>query len=175
MIWDTSQPAGTVARGSSNGTRAPFVSLLNPSPAVDTMKKRITDLDNLDGAWPGGGASIGARDPNGDRVMWDQIGAGTNWQDGLYTLIWQRFIASQMTPAVYSQTSVDIKAGDYLFKTAATRLVFDGYTVMYEAEKENYRNSLVQAKLRQLSGQWLQGLRKKAEIEIQLPPDFFES
>jgi hypothetical protein len=87
MIWDTSQPAGTVARGSSNGTRAPFVSLLNPSPAVDTMKKRITDLDNLDGAWPGGGASIGARDPNGDRVMWDQIGAGTNWEDGLYTLI----------------------------------------------------------------------------------------
>jgi len=86
MIWDTSQPAGTVARGSSNGTRAPFVSLLNPGPAVETMKKRITDLDNLDGAWPGGGASIGQRDPNGDRVMWDQIGAGTNWEDGLYIL-----------------------------------------------------------------------------------------
>ena len=74
MIWDTSQPAGSVQRGSSNGTRAPFVSLLNPSPAVDTMKKRITDLDNLDGAWPGGGAAINLRDPNGDRVMWDQIG-----------------------------------------------------------------------------------------------------
>jgi prepilin-type N-terminal cleavage/methylation domain-containing protein len=86
MIWDTSQPAGTVARGSSNGTRAPFVSLLNPGPAIDTMKKRITDLDNLDGAWPGGGASINQRDPNGDRVMWDQIGAGTNWEDGLYML-----------------------------------------------------------------------------------------
>jgi DNA topoisomerase-1 len=54
----------------------------------------------------------------------------------LYQLIWNRFIASQMTPAVYSQTSVDIKAGDYLFKTAATRIVFDGYTVMYEVEKE---------------------------------------
>jgi len=53
----------------------------------------------------------------------------------LYQLIWNRFIASQMTPAVYSQTSVDIKAGDYLFRTVSTRLVFDGYTVVYEAEE----------------------------------------
>ena len=87
MIWDTSKPAGTIERGSSNGTRAPFVSLLNPGPAVDTMKKRITDLDDLDGAWPGGGASISQRDPNDDRVMWDQIGSGTNWEDGLYMLL----------------------------------------------------------------------------------------
>ena len=86
MIWATSQPAGTVARGSSNGTRAPFVSLLNPGPAIETMKTRITDLDNLDGAWPGGGASIALRDPNGDRIMWDQIGSGTNWEDGLFML-----------------------------------------------------------------------------------------
>lgn len=54
----------------------------------------------------------------------------------LYTLIWNRFVASQMTPAVYSQTSVEIKAGDYLFKASSTRTVFDGYTVMYEVEKE---------------------------------------
>jgi peptidyl-prolyl cis-trans isomerase D len=41
----------------------------------------------------------------------------------------------------------------------------------YEADKESYRNALVQARLRLLSGQWLQGLRKKAEIEILLPAD----
>jgi prepilin-type N-terminal cleavage/methylation domain-containing protein len=86
MVLDPAQPAGTVARNSSNGTRAPFVSLLNGGPAVDAMKNRITALDNLDGAWPGGGASISARDPNGDRIMWDQIGSGTNWEDGLYIL-----------------------------------------------------------------------------------------
>ncbi|MEI6863510.1 MAG: type I DNA topoisomerase, partial [Candidatus Omnitrophota bacterium] len=34
----------------------------------------------------------------------------------LYTLIWNRFIASQMSQAVYSQTTVDIKCGDYIFK-----------------------------------------------------------
>ena len=102
MIWDTSQPAGTVARGSSNGVRAPFVSLLNADAAVDTMKQRITDLDDLDGAWPGGGASITARDPNGDRVMWDQIGAGTNWEDGLFNLIYQ----SDGTPYGVEQPSL---------------------------------------------------------------------
>jgi prepilin-type N-terminal cleavage/methylation domain-containing protein len=87
MILDTSKAFGTVARGSSNGTRAPFVSLLNPGAPIDTMKKRITDLDDLDGAWPGGGANISLRDPNGDRIMWDQIGAGTNWEDGLYMVL----------------------------------------------------------------------------------------
>jgi prepilin-type N-terminal cleavage/methylation domain-containing protein len=86
MALNPSEPVGTVARNSSNGTRAPFVSLLNSGPAVDAMKARITALDNLDGAWPGGGANISLRDPNGDRIMWDQIGAGTNWEDGLYIL-----------------------------------------------------------------------------------------
>lgn len=90
MIWDTTKPAG-VTRGSSNGVRAPFVSLLNntvanPNPAVTTMRTRITDLDDLDGAWPGGGAAIALRDPNGDRIMWDQIGSGTNWEDGLWNI-----------------------------------------------------------------------------------------
>jgi DNA topoisomerase-1 len=54
----------------------------------------------------------------------------------LYTLIWNRFVASQMTPAVYSQISVEIKAGDYFFKASSTRNVFDGYTAVYEVEKE---------------------------------------
>ncbi len=55
----------------------------------------------------------------------------------LYELIWRRFLASQMSCAVYAQTSVDIKAGDYLFKTGETKIDFDGYTAVYfEAEKE---------------------------------------
>ena len=54
----------------------------------------------------------------------------------LYQLIWKGFIASQMTPALYSQTTIDIKAGDYLFKTGSTKLLFDGYTAVYEVEKD---------------------------------------
>jgi len=55
----------------------------------------------------------------------------------LYELIWRRFVASQMAQAVYAQTSVDITAGEYLFKTSESKLDFDGYTAVYfEAEKE---------------------------------------
>lgn len=54
----------------------------------------------------------------------------------LYQLIWNRFIASQMSEAVLSQTTVDIKAGEYLFRAGATKVLFDGFTAVYEAEKE---------------------------------------
>jgi DNA topoisomerase-1 len=53
----------------------------------------------------------------------------------IYTLIWNRFISSQMSQAVYSQTTVDIKAGDYIFKAGAMKVVFDGYTAVYEVEE----------------------------------------
>ena len=54
----------------------------------------------------------------------------------LYQLIWNRFIGSQMTPALYAQTTVDIKAGEYLFTTSSTSIIFDGYTAVYEVDKE---------------------------------------
>jgi len=54
----------------------------------------------------------------------------------LYKLIWDRFLASQMSQAVYSQTSVDIKAGEYLFRAGATTVVFDGFTAVYEGNNE---------------------------------------
>ena len=75
-----------IARYSSNGYRAPFYSVLNDDGNVALMRDRITRLDDLDGAWPGGGANISLRDPNGDRAMWDQIGSGTNWEDGLWNV-----------------------------------------------------------------------------------------
>ena len=56
----------------------------------------------------------------------------------LYELIWQRFLASQMTPQVLEQTSVDIKAGRFLFRTSGSREIFAGFTVIYgRGEKEN--------------------------------------
>ncbi|MFA5144211.1 MAG: type I DNA topoisomerase [Candidatus Omnitrophota bacterium] len=64
----------------------------------------------------------------------------------LYQLIWNRFVASQMSPAIYSQTTVDIKAGDYLFKAGAATVVFDGYTAVYEAEKEKEKEDGGEAK-----------------------------
>src|SRR5271166_2510287 len=49
----------------------------------------------------------------------------------LYQLIWQRFVASQMLPAVYDQTSIDVMAGEYTFRTSGSILKFDGYLKVY--------------------------------------------
>ncbi len=50
----------------------------------------------------------------------------------LYKLIWTRFVASQMNPAIYDQTSVEITAKDYLFRASGRVLKFDGFLRVYE-------------------------------------------
>jgi len=54
----------------------------------------------------------------------------------LYELIYRRFLSSQMNPAKYLVTSVDISAGKFLFSASGSTLIFDGFTAVYEAEKE---------------------------------------
>src|SRR6266566_4388790 len=54
----------------------------------------------------------------------------------LYQLIWQRFVASQMLPAVFDQTSIDITAGDYLFRATGSVMKFDGYLAAYQISTE---------------------------------------
>src|SRR5580692_9682474 len=50
----------------------------------------------------------------------------------LYQLIWQRFVASQMLPAVSDQTTIDINAGDYTFRTTGSIMKFDGFLKVYQ-------------------------------------------
>src|ERR1700704_5458209 len=50
----------------------------------------------------------------------------------LYQLIWQRFVASQMVPAVFDQTTIDIGAGDYTFRATGSVQKFDGYLAVYQ-------------------------------------------
>ncbi len=59
----------------------------------------------------------------------------------VYKLIWQRFVASQIMPAVFDQTTVDIdaksKSGDvYWFRVTGSVLKFDGFLKVYEESKE---------------------------------------
>ena len=54
----------------------------------------------------------------------------------LYQMIWQRFVASQMVPAVFDQTTVDISAGDYMFRASGSVMKFDGYLAVYQVVKE---------------------------------------
>ena len=55
----------------------------------------------------------------------------------LYQLIWQRFVASQMLPAVFDQTTIDISAGDYTFRATGSVQKFDGYMRVYQLPASN--------------------------------------
>jgi DNA topoisomerase-1 len=54
----------------------------------------------------------------------------------LYKLIWQRFVASQMNPAVFDQTTIDIAAGEYLLRATGSVEKFNGFRAVYEEGKD---------------------------------------
>jgi DNA topoisomerase-1 len=62
-------------------------------------------------------------------------------QQSLYTLIWKRFLACQMKPAVMDQTQAEIVAGKAMFKATGSVVVFKGFTALYEEGKNNSGNS----------------------------------
>ncbi len=67
----------------------------------------------------------------------------------LYQLIWKRFTASRMQPAVYETTSVKVEAGQYLFTLSASKLAFDGFMSVYVQEDEKEESNKLFGKLEQ--------------------------
>ena len=70
----------------------------------------------------------------------------------LYKLIWERFVASQMSPAVYDTLSVKLSAGDYTFRASGSRLRFSGFLEAYskgEDEDEKVIPKLTQGDILQ--------------------------
>ena len=64
----------------------------------------------------------------------------------LYTLIWQRFVASQMVPAVYDQTTIDLTRGRAVLRANGQILKFAGYTKVYEvAETDDAKAEAAEA------------------------------
>lgn len=61
----------------------------------------------------------------------------TQEQLKLYTLIWKRFIACQMAPAVIAQTRVVIPGDDYVFLTTGSTIEFPGFMTLYVESVEN--------------------------------------
>ncbi len=61
----------------------------------------------------------------------------TSDQARLYRLIWDRFIACQMKPAVYDQTRVDITAGEFELRATGSVLKFAGFTALYIEGKDD--------------------------------------
>ena len=71
----------------------------------------------------------------------------TRDQFRLYQLIWKRFVASRMTPAVYETTSVKIDAAKERFTVAASKMKFEGFMSVYVQEEEKEENQLLAKKL----------------------------
>ena len=60
----------------------------------------------------------------------------TRDQFRLYQLIWKRFAASRMAPAVYETVNVKIGAGTYRFSVSASKIAFDGFLSVYTSEDD---------------------------------------
>jgi DNA topoisomerase I len=61
----------------------------------------------------------------------------------LYQLIWKRFTASRMSPAKYESKKVIIALGSYEFSVTASKIVFDGFTSVYNSEEEKEKKNVL--------------------------------
>ena len=96
----------------------------------------------------------------------------------LYQLIWNRFTASQMNPAVFDQTTIDIAGANCLFRAQGQVLKFPGFTIVYtEGKDEKEENSEL--------GKMLPEVKEKEKLKLnnlnteqkftQPPPRFSEA
>ncbi len=101
----------------------------------------------------------------------------TKDQYKLYQLIWNRFIASQMSPAVYNSITVQIEAEKYLFKAFSTQLLFDGFLKVYQEVKEENSEVTEETKLPVLKEKETLNLQKLIPKQhfTKPPPRFSEA
>ena len=98
-------------------------------------------------------------------------------QLALYELIWQRFVACQMKPALLDRTSVTISAGPYIFQASGSVMRFPGFTALYTSSNESQNQLAVKDILPPLS----EGMSLKChQLEpkqhfTQPPPRFSEA
>ncbi|MDR1920924.1 MAG: type I DNA topoisomerase [Candidatus Adiutrix sp.] len=90
-----------------------------------------------------------------------------HWQ--LYDLIWRRFVASQMTPAVLEQTTADLKNGDYVFRASGSVIKFKGFLSLYEFGKDEEKELLPPL----AAGQKLQAEKITPKQHFTQPPPRF--
>ena len=92
----------------------------------------------------------------------------TTEQYKLYRLIWNRFVASQMSNAQYYGVSADIANGDYIFRATGSKLKFNGFLKVYGSDKE-MENLLPHIE----KGDELEAIEVKGEQSFTQPPARF--
>ena len=94
----------------------------------------------------------------------------------LYDLIWKRFVASQMNPAILDVTTIDISAGEYLFRATGSIIKFRGFMTLYmesrdESKTDSEGDSQADAILPELAiGELLELLKLTPKQHFTQPP-----
>ena len=92
-------------------------------------------------------------------------------QLALYGLIWKRFVASQMKPAIFDVTTIDVKAGKYTFRANGSIIKFKGFMSVYTEGKDDSADDDRESILPELEeGQELQLLGIIPEQNFTQPP-----
>lgn len=82
--------------------------------------------------------------PSHIEMVPDDIKASlSNDQYRLYKLIWERFVASQMSNAKFLAVVADIKNGYYTFRANGSQLLFDGFLKVYLPDRNNEENKIL--------------------------------
>ena len=76
------------------------------------------------------------------RTPEDVKGSLTREQYQLYRLIWNRFVACQMSAAVYDSVSVDITSDRHVFRATSSALKFNGFTAVYEEGRDDEKEEV---------------------------------
>ena len=94
----------------------------------------------------------------------------------LYTLIWQRTLASQMAPARFENTRLDVEAGQYVLRANGRRVIFDGFLRVYTEGRDDEEEKEVSPLPAVTVGEALRLLDlKPAQHFTQPPPRFTEA
>jgi DNA topoisomerase-1 len=132
---------------------------LPKEPRIYKMKKQAQD------------AHEAIRPTSAERKPANVASSLTPDQLKVYTLIWNRFISSQMESAVLDQTSCDIKAGEYVFRATGSIIKFDGFMAVYLEGKDEESEEDKEGVLPDLSeGQKLNFIGLLPEQHFTQPP-----
>lgn len=89
--------------------------------------------------------------PTDFKVVPDQLSGSLKPEESkLYKLIWERAVASQMSPAQYQQNGIDIEAGKYQLRASGRVVLFDGFTKVWGSGKEDQTQNLPDLKAKDL-------------------------
>ena len=88
----------------------------------------------------------------------------------LYTLIWNRFVASQMAPQISQATTATLQNGEYTLRASGSTVLFDGFTVMQPAKEKKQENEDFTTLPPLRKGESVMNVKMEGEQHFTTPP-----